>query len=217
MEVAATLNPPGHWPQNRLRNVVRESSIKSGWPIGIVMENRDDWRPRPTSDGVEAEITIGDGAPANAVADDRRSYDFWKLFNNGRFYTLLSLVEDERAPDSIWFEVRIRRVTEALLLIARIYRRLEASDADRVTVGIRHSGLAGRTLRASSRDRDMRPLTTTEDVVEGLITTSVAELESELVTHVKAIIEPLFVVFEVFSLGDSVLEHIVDEFVVRVR
>jgi hypothetical protein len=44
-----------------------------------------------------------------------------------------------------------------------------------------------------------------------------ADLESELATHVKEIIGPLFVIFEFFELSDRVLEDIVDEFVGGVR
>jgi hypothetical protein len=133
MEVAAELHPAGRWPQNRLRDVLRESSIHTfGWPIAVMLENRDGYRPRPTTDGIMAEIAIG-AQDNNPFGQDRRSYDLWKLFSSGRFYTLLSLFEDERDPESVFFEVRINRVTEALLLLARIYRRLDASDTDRVT------------------------------------------------------------------------------------
>lgn len=218
MEVAAEIRPAGSWSQGKLRDVLRESSIHSfGWPIALVMENRDEWRPRPTSDGITAEIAIGEG-DSNTFDQDRRSYDFWKLFGNGRFYTLLSLFEDKRVPDAIFFEVRITRVTEALLLLARVYRRLDASDTDQVTVRFCHSGLAGRTLRAASRSRDMwGERKSTEDVVESSTTTTLADLESNLVSHVKKIVDPLFMMFEFFELSDPVLEGIVNEFVAELR
>jgi hypothetical protein len=43
---------------------------------GIVLDNRDEYRPRPTADGIEAEIPIG----GEESALNRVSYDFWKLF-----------------------------------------------------------------------------------------------------------------------------------------
>ncbi len=62
---------------------------------------------------------------------DRTSYDFWKLFRDGRFYTLLSLFEDSRAESAVFWDTRSVRVTESLLLLNRLYRGLGASDTDR--------------------------------------------------------------------------------------
>jgi hypothetical protein len=217
MEVAADLQPPGSWLQPRLLEVIREASIHTfGWPIGVVLDNRDEYRPRPTSDGIVAEVAIGESEPNN-FAQDRRSYDYWKLFRDGRFYTLLSLFEDERQPGHLFFEVRIKRVTEALLLLARIYRRLGASDRDLVTARFRHAGLASRSLVAANFDRDVGERTTTEDVVETTVTASLSEIESDLVAQVKQVISPLFVVFEFFELSDAVLQDIVDSFVADLR
>lgn len=218
MEIAADLRPQGSWSQARLRDVLRESSIDTfGWPIALMLENGDEYRPRPTTDGITAEVAIAE-SDGNPFGQDRRSYDYWKLFGSGRFYTLLSLFEDERAPGTILLEVRITRVTEALLLLARIYRRLDASDTDQIIVRFRHSGLAGRGLAATDRSRDRwGRRKASEDVVESSVTTSLAGLESDLVAHVKEIIDPLFVIFEFFELSDVMLENIVNEFVAEVR
>lgn len=64
----------------------------------------------------------------------------------GSFYTLLSLFEDKRADNAIFWDTRIIRMTEALFFLVRLYRRLEASDTDVTTIEIRHAGLAGRSL-----------------------------------------------------------------------
>jgi hypothetical protein len=178
-----------------------------------MLENRPEYRPRPTTDGILAEIAIGSEESQNPFGHDRRSYDFWKLFRDGRFYTLLSLFEDERADEAIFFEVRIKRVTEALLLLARLYRRLGLADTDCVRVMIRHQGLAGRTLQAASWNRDLRERETLEEAVETTISADLADLERDLTAYVKQIIDPLFMVFDFFELGDSILEELVDEFV----
>ena len=217
MELAADLEPAGNWAQPRLLDVIREASIHTfGWPIGVILDSRDECRPRPTSDGIVAEIAIGEG-DGNAFGQDRRSYDFWKLFRDGRFYTLLSYFEDERRPGHLFFEVRIKRVTEALLLLARIYRRLGASDTDVVTARFRHTGLASRSLVAANFDRDMRERASREDVVEATVVASIASIESDLVTQVKNVIDPLFVVFDFLSLSDAVLQEIVEKFVAELR
>jgi hypothetical protein len=218
MEVAADIQPSGSWTQTRLMEVIREASIHTfGWPIAVVLENRDEFRPRPTSDGIVAEVAIGEGESSNPFNQDRRSYDFWKLFRDGRFYTLLSLFEDERRPGHMFFEVRITRVTESLLLLARVYRRLGASDTDVVTARFRHTGLAGRSLVAASPTRHLAERSSGEDIVEATVTATLAEIESDLVAQVKKVIDPLFVVYDFLELSDEVLREIVDGFVVDVR
>lgn len=213
LEVAADLRPSGSWSQPRLLEVIRDASIHAfGWPIAVVLDNRDEYRPRPTSDGIVAEVAIAGDQP-DMFGRDRRSYDFWKLFRDGRFYTLLSFFEDERQDGSLFFEVRITRVTEALLLLARIYRRLDASDTDAVTARFRHTGLESRSLIAANPGRMLTPRTSSEDVVETTITATLADIETDLVAQVKKVIGPLFIVFDFFELSDEVLEDIVNKFV----
>ena len=69
-----------------------------GWPIGVILDNRDEYRPRPTADGIEAEIAIA--GPAEL---DRTSYDLWKLYRDGRFYTLLSLDPCAQSSEVVQF------------------------------------------------------------------------------------------------------------------
>jgi hypothetical protein len=184
MEVAAELAPTGDWSQRRLLDALTDAEIHTfGWPIGVILDNRPKYRPTPTTDGIKAEIAIG--ADGGYPGDAGGSYDFWKLCTDGRFYTLLSLSEDRRSTDMLWLDTRIVRVTEALLLLARLYRRLDVSDTDNITVSIRHQGLKNRTLGAARADRDVHPRTTTEDGVESSITTSLADLETNLVGCVK--------------------------------
>jgi hypothetical protein len=209
MEVAAQLRPPGDWGQPQLLDAVRDAQIHTfGWPIGITLENRDEYRPRPTSDGIVAEIAISEDAM------NRTSYDYWKLFRDGRFYTMLSLFEDERAPDRLWFDTRINRITEALLFLARLYRRLDGGDTDEVVVRVRHGGLAGRVLGTANPRRSMfGDRVTSEDEVEGDIVATLSDLELNLTSYVKQIVQPLFVVFDFFEISDQILGEIVDGFV----
>ena len=216
MEVAAELAPPGDWSQRRLLDALSDAEIHTfGWPIGVILDNRPEYRPTPTTDGIKAEIAIG--TDGGFPGDTGGSYDFWKLFSDGRFYTLLSMSEDRRSTGMIWLDTRIVRVTESLLLLARLYRRLDASDTDSITVSFRHQGLKGRTLGSARSDRDVYPRTTSEDKVESLITTSLADLERNLIEHVKDIMAPLLMIFDFFELSDSVLDEIVNGFVAEVR
>lgn len=209
MEVIAQLRPAGTWSQPALLDAVRDAEVHTfGWPIGVTLDNRDEYRPRPTADGIVAEVAISNDGMG------RTSYDLWKLFRDGRFYTILSLFEDERRPNTIFFDTRTVRVTEALLFLVRLYRRLNASDTDEITVHIRHGGLANRTLGAADpfrfMSRDGR--TTSEDEVQTGFTAAVSDLESNLVEYVKQIVQPLFVIFDFFEVNDGVLADLVENF-----
>lgn len=209
MEVAAELRSPGNWPQPRLLDVIRDASVHTfGWPIAVVLDNRDEYRPRPTADGITADIAISESNT------DRTSYDLWKLFRDGRFYTLLSLFEDERRQDSLFFDTRINRITESLLLLLRIYRRLEVSDTESIDISFRHAGLKDRALRAANTNRSMSlARKAAENVSDVRFTTTVEELESNLVGIVKGVTQPLFILFDFFGLGDEILDELVEGFV----
>lgn len=210
MEVVATLRPTGTWEQSELLDAVRAAEVHTfGWPIGVTLENRDEYRPRPTTDGIVAELAFGDDSP------DRSSYDLWKLFRDGRFYTMLGLFEDDSGTDAIWWDTRINRVTEALLFLVRLYRRLGASDTDEIAVSVRHGGLSSRKLNVAGRGRYMSiaDQTTSEDEVQTSIAASVNDIATHLVDYVKQIVQPLLVVFDYFKLSDAIFAEIVDGFV----
>lgn len=210
MEVVAQIAPPTSAHPAELIAAVREATVSTfGWPIGVVLDNREDCRPRPTVDGVEAEISFAGGPEV-----DRVSYDLWKLYRDGRFYTLLSLFEDVRRPDSVFWDTRTNRVTEALLFLVRLYRRLSASDTDRVSVAVRHGGLKGRRLDIAGQNRIMsRNPTTIEDVVETSISATLSELENELPAHVREIVNPLLAVFDFYTVDDSILDDVSTAFI----
>jgi len=120
MELRFALHDGLNKSQIELLNAVRKSGIRTfGWPIGITLENRDEYRPRPFEDGIRAEVAILDRSLSG-----RPSYDYWALRSNGDFYLLQSLFEDQRAENKIFFNTRIVRVTEALLFAANLYEHL---------------------------------------------------------------------------------------------
>jgi hypothetical protein len=53
----------------------------------------------------------------------RASYDYWALRENGVFYLLQSLFEDDRDANAIFFNSRLVRVTESLLFAANLLGR----------------------------------------------------------------------------------------------
>jgi hypothetical protein len=211
MEAVVALQPKGSWRQPVLLRAIEEAQVHTfGWPIGIVL-NRDEFRPHPTADGVQAEVAIREG---DSRVGDRRSYDYWHLRQTGDFYFLHSLFEDERAEKAIFFDTRIVRTTELLLFLSRLYSRLEVPDATRLSVTVTYRGLKGRQLGSANPMRSMiHERTSNEDSTTTSIECSVAELQSKLQELVRSLLEPLFVLFDFFELTDSVWDELVDQFV----
>ncbi len=158
MELRAGLHEPIAKSQVELLNAVRKAEIRTfGWPMGILLESRDEYRPRPVTDGgIVAEIAIADKSLSGAP-----SYDYWAARNNGDFYLLQSLFEDERTTDAVFFDTRIVRVTEAILFIAGLYTHLGVPSEARATLRVAHLGLQNRTLRSAGGNRQVWPRQTT--------------------------------------------------------
>lgn len=210
MEVQITLlNYTINVLQGELLRQAEQAQIHTfGWPIGIVL-NRNGLKPRATTDGIVAEVTIQD-------ADRRQSYDYWTLSKNGDFYLLKSIFEDERKENTIFFDTRIVRITEALLYAARLYSGLNIPRDAHYLVGIRHGGLKGRVLSVSGIVRRVPPSifnNTSEDEVYIEIETSIEQTESQLVELVEQFTQPLLIVFNFFEASRGALEEIVNDFV----
>lgn len=201
VEIAASLYPPqAEKSQTVLLAAAKESQIDTfGWPIGVVMDGTKD-RPRPTPDGILTEISEG-------------RYDYWSLRKNGDFYLLMSLFEDSRDVTKLFFNTRIIRATEALLYLMRLYTRMGVDPATTLHFQLRHSGLKGRELTAVGNRWMHRGRTTTVDVVDAEIATTLSDLQARLPQHVKALLDPLFVVFDFFEVGQKAYEDIVNNFI----
>jgi len=94
MELRYALHSPVNKSQMELLNAVRRSQIRTfGWPIGIVLDNRAEYKPRPVADGILAEIAI-----PQAALSGRSSYDYWalatrELFTCCRVYLKMSAIQ----------------------------------------------------------------------------------------------------------------------------
>jgi len=193
--------------QIELLNAVKQSEIRTfGWPIGITLENRDEYRPRPYGDGIKAEISIGD------KPSERTSYDYWALRSNGDFYLLQSLFEDSRRPNQVFFDTRIVRVTESLMFIENLYAKLGVPPEARVGIRISHRGLSGRTLSSASGRRSIRERQTSEGESTSEIVTILGTMKQTRVDDVRKLLEPLFMLFDFMELAGSVYEDIVRSF-----
>lgn len=210
MEVVAALHPPKiQRTQAELLDAAQAAPIRTfGWPIGVYL-HRDDSRPRPRADGIVAAIERAAGVDSF----DGDSYDYWAIRRNGDFYTCLSFFEDARAENVLFFNTRIVRVAETILYLLRLYSHLGVDRATTMKVRIRHGGLQGRTLTASTPARDLhRANTSDEDMSESEVEGSLDEFEASLIEKVKGVLAPLFVLFDFFVLGDEVYNDIVSRF-----
>jgi hypothetical protein len=182
----------------------------SGWPIAVVLTNNSDARPKPTAEGIVAEI--------KSTRRGVRHYDYWALRRNGSFYLLQSLPEDNSNRNAIYFDKRITRVAETVLYSGRIYNRWGVLPSARLRMSIKHVGLKDRQLLAANPRVEMdENRTAVEDETKLSQIFALSEVESRLVELVKAFTVPLFELFEFCEFSDAVYDQIVNGFVKKVR
>ncbi len=206
MELRANVLHPLSKSQIELLNAVKLSEIRTfGWPIGITLENREEYRPRPYKDGIKAEVSIAEG--------DRTSFDYWAARSNGDFYLLQSLFEDSRKRDQIFFDTRVVRITESLMFTENLYRKLGAPPEARVGVQITHMGLKGRELSSASSNRYMVPRgPAQEDESTSVITTILGTMSETRVNDVRKIVEPMFRLFDFMQFNTAIYDDLVRNF-----
>src|SRR5216683_6663317 len=206
MELRANVSYPLSKSQIELLNAVKQSEIRTfGWPIGVTLENREEYRPRPYKDGIKAEVSIVEG--------DRNSFDYWAARSNGDFYLLQSLFEDSRKPNQIFFDTRIVRVTECLMFIENLYGKLGVPLESRVGIQITHRGLKGRELSSASSNRHLFSRGSAEENEStSEVTTILGTMSETRVDDVRAILEPMFILFNFMEFNVSVYDDIVRNF-----
>ena len=190
--------------QAHLLQAARSSEINTfGWPIGVIMTNVEEFRPKAKADGIVAEISTKD-----------KRYDYWAIRKDGSYYFLQSLFEDTQEPNSIFFNTRIVRITEGFLYAVRLCRSLNVQPDSRLIIGFRHGGLKGRNISATPNRRLFRLYgNDREDEVYAEVDTTIEKVEPDLVDLVQQITTPLFVIFDFFEIQKSILEEIVNNFV----
>lgn len=193
--------------QIELLNAVKQSEIRTfGWPIGITLENRDEFRPRPYGDGIRAEVSIG------GKLAERQSYDYWSLRSNGDFFLLQSLFEDTRTNNKIFFDTRIVRITECLMFIESLYNKLGASSEARAVIRVTHSGLRNRSLESASPYRLVFPTSTTESVSGSEIEVELGTMKETRTDDVRRLLAPMFMLFGYSEFASTVYDEIVRNF-----
>lgn len=209
MEIRFALHEAIHKSQLELLGAIRNSEVHTfGWPIGVTLENRDDCKPKPFSDGIRAEIAISERALTG-----ESTYDYWAARNNGDFYTLQSFFEDMRGAErKLFFNTRIVRITEGLMFASNFYQQLGVPSDINTSVAFTHNGLANRTLASSTTNRYVVPRISSEDRSEGQITDTIAGIRMNMIDHVVKIAEPIFMLFEFAQFNRNVYEDIVKSY-----
>ena len=184
-----------------------------GWSIGVVLDNREESKPRPTNDGILAMVSIDHPSGPGHI------FAYWAINKGGDFYTLISLGEDQRDVDrsrnTIWFDNRIGRAAEALVHCTNLYEALGVEPNAHIELTVRYGGLRGRTLTATDpllidfvgAVRNLYE----DEVAIPPVTFKLGAAETEIVSLTKKLCEPLFVIFDYLSLSDSVYRQLVTD------
>jgi len=203
MEICFALDEPKPYTsQVELLKAAKAAQIETfGWPIGIVLDGKET-RPKPRESGLFASVLV----------KEHNSYDYWAIQKNGDLYLFKSLFEDMRKPGEFFFNTRIVRTTETLMYCFGLYHGLGISSDVVVHIRIRYDGLKGRELSSSTR-KFMYPQTISQDSVESTISIALGDIEKDMAPHVKALLDPVFILFDFFTLSDDVYTDIVNGFV----
>jgi len=208
MELRYALHDPINKSQIELLNSEQKSQIKTfGWPIGVTLDGRPEFKPRALKDGISTEIALEKEAMTG-----RTSYDFWSLRNNGDFYLLQNLFEDMRDTNKVFFNTRIVRVTEALLFADNLYTNLGVPPGARISFRVKHAGLSGRTLGSASFNRIILPATAHENDSEVEIVVIVGSVRQTLAANVQSLLGPMFLLFDFREFSEKVYGDIVNRF-----
>lgn len=196
--------------QLELLEAVREAQIRNfGWPIGVLLENKPEWAPKPVVEGIVAEVALD----RNTSPSGRHSYDYWAARSTGDFFLLQSLFEDFRTSKAVFFDTRIVRVAEGLLFAKKFYSRLGAGDDVQLVFRAAHHGVKGRTLASANPNRLVLPTPPCEaPYIEGECVVRLKDIELELPEHVEAILAPLFMLFGFTKLQSAIFEDVVRRF-----
>lgn len=208
MELRFGLHSPVSKSQLELLSAVRASEIHTfGWPIGVTLENREEYHPRPFAEGIRATVSIDDGG-----AMGPRSFDHWACRENGDFYLLKTLFEDQRRKNEIFFNTRIVRVAESLLFASNLYEHLGVPLDAKLSARVSHNGFQGRALSSSNPNRHIFPAIASDDRSAAEVVTTVEGLRKDLPDHVIQVLEPLFMLFDFKSFDRKVYEEIIKKF-----
>jgi cellulose biosynthesis protein BcsQ len=185
---------------------------RSGWPIGAVLDKREEYKPISTNEGILAKVST------ETPFQPGKIFDYWTLRKNGDFYTLRTLAEDrldrDRANNAVYSNVRVEDAAEALLHCTNLYKALGVGPNAHIELRARYGGLRERILREGPRYVDVQPPKNLyeDEVTIPPITFRVGIADSELVDLVRKLCAPLFIIFDFAEFSDDTYQQIVTNF-----
>lgn len=195
---------------NKLLEIAKNAEChNTGWPIGVVLENRQELRPKKDTNGIRAIID----EPSALFG---QHFDYWMLRNDGPFYFMRNFDAESRSNTKVlFFDVRVYRLAEVFLYCTRLYNEFGLKDFDRIEIRITHSGLKNRKLEAGDQNRiwfgggyeNM-----TADSVSYQIQDTLSNIVTNLKSYVYEVAKDLFEYFEFDDFKKSVSDSIVDKF-----
>lgn len=196
----------------QLKEIVNNSQIHTfGWPIGVMLNNRDEYKTiaknfgRDNTIGIETNICISD-------ENDKR-FDYWALVNNGYFYLSKSLFEDTRKKEVIFIDTRIIRTTECLMFIKNLYNKMGDKN-DEIEIKLNYCGIKNRHLAVASPSRlwFSERINRGEETVRTILKTSIKEIDENIVGLVNSLTKSLFDLFDSYVVDKKVLSNIVTNY-----
>lgn len=199
MEATFSLSKPLNniTPKQLLRAAESAQVQGTGWPIGAVLPTQ---RPRPTADGVEAEV----------IDKSTNSYDYWTLLEDGSFYFARNI---EEPAHYLLADDRLDRVTELLLYCQRLYSFLPLAEDSVVQISVFFSGLKGRKLGCRQNDDPDHLLelggSSTGDTASSEAVIPPRQILSRIGELARQLIRPLFSGFDFYELPDFEYERLI--------
>ncbi|TDY48115.1 hypothetical protein BX592_11149 [Paraburkholderia rhizosphaerae] len=190
----------------------------SGWPVWLNSRTFQDADKRPYVFDSAWETLI--------VALDPNTFthvDFMRVHPNGSFYSYRALDDDissgTRAPTpgtALDIVLPITRVGETIAVGLSFARALQADEQTNLQFLFRWTGLKDRVLMSwVEPGRHVNPRTSRQDVVTSTLTVPLDTAPSTIVEYVKAAIQPLYQVFDGFTMPDSVVEGLIQRMLAR--
>ena len=180
----------------------------TGWTPFLEM-SREEWRPYPIDDHVEAWIgrRIDENTPRTP------SYsDYWRASRKGQLYTIRGYAEDSletrlsvQPRTVVDVTLPIWRVGEVLYFAARFLNEFE--DVRAILINCRFTGLFGRTITGLTPGRSVSSRPCRSDHVESPASVTPQQLRENMVEIVRQLLTPLYEAFDFFTLSQTLVEE----------
>ena len=208
-----SVHPIGSTPTRSLR-ILQERLASArrrkltGWTPFLEM-NREEWRPYPISDHIEA--WLGRRTDENTPRDPQFA-DYWRASRSGQLYTIRGYTEDSLEsrrtiqPGTILdVTLPVWRTGEIVYFAGRFLAEFE--NVETVLINCRFTGLSERSITSIDLRRmtSSRPCRT--DEVKTSANISPRQLEENVVEIVHELLTPIYEAFDFYTLSGTLVEE----------